>query len=64
MLIDRRLDVHGLERHAVGLSELFRVALGAGGRAEARHRDGQNALAVEFEHIKRMYEHDESQRGI
>ena len=64
MLIDRRLDVHGLERHAVGLSELFGVAFGAGGRAEARHRDGQNALAVEFEHIKRMYEHNESQRGI
>ena len=64
MLIDRRLDVHGLERNAVGFRQLFCVALGAGGRAEARHRDGQNALAVEFEHIKRMYEHDESQRGI
>ena len=64
MLIDRRLDVHGFQRHAVGLSELFGVAFGAGGRAEARHRDGQNALAVEFEHIKRMYEHNESQRGI
>ena len=64
MLIDRRLDVHGLERNAVGFRQFFRVALGAGGRAKARHRDGQNALAVEFEHIKRMYEHDESQRGI
>ena len=64
MLIDRRLDIHGLERNAVGFRQFFCVALGAGGRAEARHRDGQNALAVEFEHIKRMYEHDERECGI
>ena len=64
MLIDRRLDIHGLERNAVGFCQFFRVALGAGGRAEARHGDSQNALAVEFEHIKRMYEHDERECGI
>ena len=64
MLIDRRLDVHGLERNAVGFRQLFCVALGTGGCAEARHGDSQNALAVEFEHIKRMYEHDERERGI
>ena len=64
MLIDRRLDIHGLERNAVGFRQFFRVALGTGGCAEARHGDSQNALAVEFEHVKRMYEHDESQRGI
>ena len=64
MLIDRRLDVHGLERNAVGFRQLFCVALGAGGCAEARHGDSQNALAVEFEHIKRMYEHDERECRI
>ena len=64
VLVNGCLDVHGLERHAVGLRQFLGVALGAGGRAEARHGDSQNALAVEFEHVKRMYEHDESQRGI
>ena len=64
MLIDRRLDVHSFQRDAVGLGQLFGVALGTGGCAEARHGDSQNTLAVKFEHIKRMYEHDESQRGI
>ena len=64
MLTDRRLDIHGLERDAVGLGQLFGVALGAGGCAEARHGDSQNALAVELQHIKRMYEHDKRERGI
>ena len=64
MLIDRRLDVHGLECNAVGFRQLFCVALGTGGCAEARHGDSQNALAVELQHIKRMYEHDKRERGI
>ena len=64
MLIDRRLDVHGLERNAVGFRQLFCVALGAGGRAEARHGDGQNALAVELQHIECVYKHDKRERGI
>ena len=64
MLIDRRLDIHGLECNAVGFRQLFCVALGAGGRAEARHGDSQNALAVELQHIECVYEHDERERGI
>ena len=64
MLIDRRLDIHGLECNAVGFRQLFCVALGTGGCAEARHGDSQNALAVELQHIECVYEHDESQRGI
>ena len=64
MLIDCRFDVHGFQRDAVGFRQLFCVALGTGGCAEARHGDSQNALAVELQHIKRMYEHDKRERGI
>ena len=64
MLIDRRLDVHGFERNAIGFRQLFGVALGAGGRAEARHGDSEDALAVELEHIKGVHQHDKRQRGI
>ena len=64
MLIDCRFDVHGFQRDAVGFRQLFCVALGTGGCAEARHGDSQNALAVEFEHIECVYEHDKCERGI
>ena len=64
LLIDRRLDVHGLECNAVGFRQLFGVALGTGGCAEARHGDSQNALAVKLQHIECVYEHDKRERGI
>ena len=64
MLVDSRLDVHGLECHAVGLRQFLGVALGARGRAEARHRDREDALAVEREHIKCVDEDDEGEGGI
>ena len=52
------------KRDAVGFRQLFCVALGTGGCAEARHGDSQNALAVEFEHIECVHEHDKRERGI
>ena len=64
VLIDRRLDVYGLQGHAVGFRQLFRVAAGAGGRAEARHGNGKDAPAVQTEAVKRMRHHNERQRRI
>ena len=65
MLIDRRLDIHGLECNAVGFPPVFlrcplvRAVVPKHGMVTARM-----PFAVEFEHIECVYEHDKRKRGI
>ena len=64
MQVDRRFDVNLMERDPQPLTELFRIALGAGGGAETGHCDRDHIGMWAAQQVERAYRDQQGESGV